>query len=56
MFLELVIKSRDSISGFCEKARIDRAMLYQIFDGERVPRVDTLVKILKTLGLTLKVA
>ena len=54
--LELVIKSRDSISGFCEKAGIDRAMLYQIFNGERVPRVDTLAKILKTLGYTIKVA
>jgi len=54
--LELVIKSRDSISGFCEKAGIDRAMLYQIFNGERVPRVDTLAKILKTLGYNLKIA
>ncbi len=54
--LELVIKSRDSISGFCEKAGIDRAMLYQVFNGERVPRVDTLAKILKTLGFNLKVA
>lgn len=54
--LELVIKSRDSISGFCEKAGIDRAMLYQIFNGKRVPRVDTLAKILKTLGYNLKVA
>lgn len=54
--LELVIKSRDSISSFCEKAGIDRAMLYQIFNGERVPRVDTLAKILKTLGYNLKVA
>lgn len=54
--LELVIKSRDSISGFCEKAGIDRAMLYQIFSGKRVPRVDTLAKILKTLGYNLKVA
>ena len=54
--LELIIKSRDSISGFCEKAGIDRAMLYQIFNGERVPRVDTLAKILKTLGYNLKVA
>ena len=54
--LELVIKSRDSISGFCEKAGIDRAMLYQIFNGERVPRLDTLAKILKTLGYNLKVA
>ncbi len=54
--LELVIKSRDSISGFCEKAGIDRAMLYQIFNGERVPRMDTLAKILKTLGYNLKIA
>ena len=54
--LELIIKSRGSISGFCEKAGIDRAMLYQIFNGERVPRVDTLAKILKTLGFNLKIA
>ena len=54
--LELVIKSRDSISGFCEKAGIDRAMLYQIFNGKRVPKVDTLAKILKTLGYNLKIA
>ena len=54
--LEFVIKSRDSISGFCEKAGIDRAMLYQIFNGERMPRVDTLAKILKELGYTIKVA
>lgn len=54
--LELVIKSRDTISGFCEKAGIDRAMLYSIFKGERVPKVDTLAKILKTLGFSLKVA
>ena len=52
----MVIKSRDSISGFCEKAGIDRAMLYDIFAGKRVPRVDTLAKILKTLGYNLKVA
>ncbi len=54
--LELVIKSRDSVSGFCKKAGIDRAMLYQIFNGERVPRLDTLAKILKELGYTIKVA
>jgi len=54
--LEMVIKSRDSISGFCDKAGIDRAMLYDIFAGKRVPRVDTLAKILKTLGYNLKVA
>ncbi len=54
--LELVIKSRGSISSFCKEANIDRAMLYDVFNGERVPRVDTLAKILKTLGYTLKVA
>lgn len=54
--LEMVIKSRDSISGFCAKAGIDRALLYDIFNGKRVPRVDTLAKILKTLGYNLQVA
>ncbi len=54
--LELVIKSRDSISGFCEKAGIDRTMLYEIFRGKRVPRLDTLAKILKTLGYNLRIA
>ena len=54
--LEYVIKSRDSISNFCKKANIDRAMLYQAFKGDRVPRVDTLAKILKELGFTLRVA
>ncbi len=54
--LELVIKSRDSISSFCEKAGIDRTMLYEIFRGKRVPRLDTLAKILKTLGYNLRIA
>lgn len=54
--LEMVIKSRDSISAFCKKAGIDRSMLYQVFKGERVPKVDTLAKILKTLGYNLKIA
>ncbi|MBP7212195.1 helix-turn-helix domain-containing protein [bacterium] len=54
--LEAVIKSRDSISGFCKKAGIDRALLYDIFNGNRIPKLDTLAKILKTLGLNLKVA
>ena len=54
--LEMVIKSRDSISSFCKKAGIDRAMLYQVFKGERIPKVDTLAKILKTLGYNLKIA
>ncbi len=54
--LENVIKSRDSISGFCKKAGIDRALLYDIFAGKRVPKIDTLAKIMKTLGYSLKIA
>ena len=54
--LENVIKSRDSISGFCKKAGIDRALLYDIFAGKRVPKIDPLAKIMKTLGYSLKVA
>lgn len=54
--LEMVIKSRDSISSFCKKAGIDRSMLYQIFKGERIPKIDTLAKILKTLGYNLRIA
>ncbi len=54
--LENVIRSRDSISGFCKKAGIDRALLYDIFAGKRVPKIDTLAKIMKTLGYSLKVA
>lgn len=54
--LENVIKSRDTISGFCKKAGIDRALLYDIFAGKRVPKIDTLAKIMKTLGYSLKIA
>ena len=54
--LENVTKSRDSISSFCKKAGIDRALLYDIFAGKRVPKIDTLAKIMKTLGYSLKIA
>ena len=54
--LELVIKSRDSISGFCEKAGIDKTSLKQIFSGEKALGADTLAKIIKTLGYSLKIA
>ncbi len=54
--LEYVIKSRDNISAFCEKAGIDRSLLYDIFSGKRVPRFDTMAKIFKELGCTIKIA
>ncbi len=54
--LEYVIKARDNISAFCEKAGIDRSLLYDIFSGKRVPKFDTMAKILKQLGCTIQVA
>ncbi len=54
--LEQVIKSRGSITTFAKKVNIDRANLYTLFNGEKVPRLDTIAKILKELGYTIKVA
>ena len=54
--LEKVIKSRESISSFAQKVNIDRSNLYTLFNGEKVPRLDTIAKILKELGYTIKVA
>lgn len=54
--LEQVIKSRESISKFAEKVNIDRSNLYSLFKGEKIPRLDTVAKILKELGYNLKVA
>lgn len=54
--LEKVIKSRESISSFAKKVDIDRANLYTLFNGEKIPRLDTIAKILKELGYTIKVA
>ncbi len=54
--LEKVIKSRESISSFSKKVNIDRANLYTLFNGKKVPRLDTIAKILKELGYSIKVA
>lgn len=54
--LEKVIKSRESVSSFAQKVNIDRSNLYSLFNGEKVPRLDTIAKILKELGYNLKVA
>ena len=54
--LELVIRSRDSVSGFCQKAGIDRTMFYQVIKGKRVPKMNTMYKILDALGYRLKIA
>ena len=54
--LELVIKSRDTIKGFAEKIDLSRMGLYNIIQGKKEPKITTLAKILKELGLTLKIA
>lgn len=54
--LELVIKARESVSEFAKKAGVTRAALYEMFKGERIPRLDTVGKILKQLGFKLNVA
>ncbi len=54
--LEKVIKSRESVSSFAQKTGIDRANLYTLFNGEKVPRLDTIAKILKELGYSIRVA
>ncbi|MCD7780029.1 MAG: helix-turn-helix domain-containing protein [Candidatus Gastranaerophilales bacterium] len=54
--LEKVVKARYSISEFSRKTGITRKALYEIFKGERIPRFDTIGKLLKELGYTLEVA
>ena len=54
--LEKVIKARESVSSFARKVNIDRTNLYTLFNGEKVPRLDTIAKILKELGFSIQVA
>ena len=54
--LEQVVRARMSISELSQKTGITRKALYEMFKGERVPRLDTIGKLLKELGYTLHVA
>jgi len=54
--LERVIKVRDSVSNFAKKTELDRSNLYAIFNSKQKPQLETIAKILKELGYTLKVA
>lgn len=54
--LELAIKSKDTMTGFANKVNLSNMGLYNIVKGKKEPKITTLVKILKELGLTLKVA
>ncbi len=54
--LEQVVRARMSISELSQKTGITRKALYEMFKGERTPRLDTIGKLLKELGYTLQVA
>jgi len=54
--LEHVVRARMSISELSKKTGITRKALYEMFRGERVPRLDTIGRLLKELGYTINVA
>ena len=54
--LEIVIKAKDSISGFAKKVGMSRTHLYSIFKSEKEPKFSTIVKIFQELGYELEVA
>ncbi len=53
--LEYVVRAKDNISNLSRKTGISRSNLYAIFRGEVTPQFDTVLKMLKELGYTLKV-
>ena len=54
--LEYVIKAQDNLSNFSKKAQLSRQSLYNIFNLQKEPKMQTIAKILKERGFTLKIA
>jgi probable addiction module antidote protein len=54
--LEQVVKARCSVSKFCKEADISRTNLYALKNGKKKPQLETILKIFKALGFSLKVA
>ena len=54
--LEYVVRVKDNISNISRKTGISRSNFYAIFNGDVTPQFDTVLKLLKELGYTLKVA
>ncbi|MDR1327617.1 MAG: hypothetical protein LBJ74_04345 [Heliobacteriaceae bacterium] len=54
--LKFIIETRGSISSFAKDTDISRRALYTMFNGEAVPRLDNIIKVLTQLGFSLKVA
>ena len=53
---EYLKDGKDNISNISRKTGISRSNLYAIFKGEVTPQFDTVLKVLKELGYTLKIA
>lgn len=54
--LEIVVKAKDTVSGFAKKVGMSRAHLYSIFKNEKEPKFSTIIKIFHELGYELEVA
>ncbi len=54
--LEIVIKTKDSVSNFAKKIGMSRTHLYSLFKSEKEPKFSTIVKIFQELGYELEVA
>ena len=54
--LEYAAKAQGNISEFAKKTGLSRTSLYNIFQSKKEPKIQTIAKILKELGFSLKVA
>lgn len=54
--LEIVIKAKDTVSGFAKKVGMSRTHLYSLFKSEKEPKFSTIIKIFHELGYDLEVA
>ena len=54
--LEIVIKAKDTVSGFAKKVGMSRSHLYSLFKSEKEPKFSTIAKIFQELGYELEVA
>lgn len=54
--LEIVIKAKDTVSGFAKKVGMSRTHLYSLFKNEKEPKFSTIAKIFQELGYELEVA
>ena len=54
--LEIVIKTKDTITGFAKRVGMSRTHLYSIFKSEKEPKFSTIAKIFQELGYELEIA